>query len=158
MIYVRRNTKKYYQLPGVIALALFLPILFVYYLFQIGFFNVQYCTPVVFEDKDCNAPWCKYDTSGKKYTEFVITGDKESDTKSLILARKEIRKLIDSKDTLRGIHFYFTKTSKYNEFIELVSICEEEHTDIYIPRGNDFWVVNFGSPKRYVPKIQPVFL
>jgi hypothetical protein len=158
MAYVRRNTEKNYKLPGVIALALFLPIIFVYYLFQTGLFDVQHGITIFIEPKNCEGELLcfKFDASGRKYAEFKITGDKEADEKKIVLARKEIRKLIDSKDTLRGVHFYFTKKSTYNEFVEVINICEEEHSDLYIPRGYDFWVINTGPPKYSDRYIQPM--
>jgi hypothetical protein len=85
----------------------------------------------------------------RNYLRINLDGNEIGDKARLDFARLEIRKMLASGDTKRGIDFHFWNTAKYQDFITAIDICQTENADIYIPYKNDIYVI---VPKRMIFK------
>ncbi|HEY0261552.1 MAG TPA: hypothetical protein VGB95_00895 [Chitinophagales bacterium] len=86
------------------------------------------------------------------YIDISILGNDSIDKVKLDYAQLQIRELIKSEDTLTGIHFYFNGTARYWTFVRAIDILNEERTKVYIPYGNDIWVLNSQTAKHWLQK------
>ncbi|WP_157486040.1 hypothetical protein [Flavobacterium soli] len=80
--------------------------------------------------------------NSKKYTVVNLTGDNSSDKIKLDIAKKNVRKLILSNDTINGIKFHFETKSEYWTFIRVLDILTIEKAKFYVPYKNDIWFTN----------------
>lgn len=160
MIRGKYKSKKQTNLLGVLALAFFLPLLFVYYLYCTGFFNVKYCIPVAYVTKEAfyDSPIQLIDTLNVKFNTFKITGNIQKDKVTLLEARHEMKKLIASKDTLKAIRFSFEKKSRYNEYIQVLDMCSVERIPTFFALGYDLYLINLPKPKSSESDVQPIYL
>lgn len=76
----------------------------------------------------------------RQYTKLRLSGKTAEDSISLNYGRLEISRLIEEKDTLRGIHVEFSDRCKYGTYVQLVNICNADAAASYGGYGNDFWI------------------
>lgn len=75
-------------------------------------------------------------------TDINLTGNDINDKEKLDFARLQIRDLVKSNDSLKGVHFHFGINAKYWTFIRSIEMCKFEKAEVYIPYKNDIWVLN----------------
>ncbi len=85
----------------------------------------------------------------RKYTEINLTGDKMKDQQNLEFAQVKIKILASTNDTINGVHFHFSRFSKFSTLIRALEICKIEKVKFYVPRDNDIWIFN------YTPHLKP---
>ena len=78
----------------------------------------------------------------KNYTDFIIDGNDNNLESKILTAQLSIRKLMESKDTTKGIHFHFCDNAKYASFIKVINICLIENVKVFIPYESDIWILN----------------
>ena len=110
-------------------------------------YKIYYCM-------DCQI-WGEMENSYKtflntrKFTTVNLTGNNALDKIKIEKAEIDIRKLVNSKDSVSGIKFHFGKKSEYWAFVNVINIIKSEqksYPEIYFFYKNDIWVTN--------PKIQ----
>lgn len=150
----RKPSSNSFYFPGMIS-TLLLPLLCFYHLFSSNAFKVYRSINLFVWDgnesaKNYTIGTHKFITS-KTYEIIDFTGDKNDGIK-LQDARKKIKSLISSEDTIHGIKFHFEKKSTYKTFVETLNILNEEKAKVWIPYKNDIYVVN--PKKRRTESIQ----
>jgi hypothetical protein len=115
---------KIFYVPGMISL-IFLPILCVWYLKEHK--NIQRCLEVTYArkyDLNDNIP-LKLDTSilsksdeKRQYKIYILTGDLKSDSIKELNYRLNAKQIIETKDTLNGIHVIFGDNINFNQYIK----------------------------------------
>ena len=78
----------------------------------------------------------------RTFVDINLTGSDDEDKIKLDFAQLEIRELIKSYDTIKGVHFHFNNQTKYKSLVRAINICEVENAEQYITKGNDIWVLN----------------
>jgi biopolymer transport protein ExbD len=147
--------KRHFALHGLIAITLLVPVLLFYYLFKVNIVTHETAVPIwVDDDKMQHA----LDSHKRDYTTIKITGDKERDIEQMQKAQDAVRDISAANDTIKGVHFYFDKHSKYNEFVEALNILQVEKPQIFILMDNHLWVFNtecsdYGVEAEKIPMI-----
>jgi len=77
-----------------------------------------------------------------QFTEFELTGNDSTNIVKLDQAQIQIRSLVQSKDTTKGIHFYLADGTTFNDFIQVINICKKEKIAVFLPYQKDIWVMN----------------
>lgn len=91
----------------------------------------------------------------KSVISLKLIGNKKYDDSILSLFQSEIRKIIEAKDSNKGIHLKFNKKTMYEHVIHSFQICKVEDCTTYIPDGYDLWVFPYykkQNTKRHQPK------
>lgn len=83
-----------------------------------------------------------YKTPDRVYLDINLTGNSEEDNIKLDFAQLEIRSMIATHNTIKGVHFHFSKEAKYRSFVRTINICKIENANQYIASGNNIWVLN----------------
>lgn len=118
--------RKIYYVPGMISLIL-LPILCVLYLNEHK--NIQRCIEVTYASKyDPNhVTPIKLDTSIlsqpsiiRHYHNFYLTGDLKFDSIQELKFRFNAKQIIETNDTLNGIHVIFGDNINYNSYVKTI--------------------------------------
>lgn len=141
---MRKHKKKVYYSAGLISIVL-LPILCISYLIKndafvhYGTLNLQ-----IWDGKEENigTKGTTQYLNSKKYTVFNLTGNAVSDEAKLKIAQKEVRRIITSKDSIKGIKFHFEEKSEYWAFIRVLDILAIEKARFYVPYKDDIWFAN----------------
>lgn len=142
MTKIHKLKRRFYYPVGLVSLIM-LPTLCIWYLYSHKAFKKSRAIEVNWWSND----WEKYNTFPKRnYSVINITSNDRNDKIKLDSAQFEIRKLIISKDTTKGIRFVFENNSKYWTLIRAIDICKIEKANYFIPKDNDLWIIN------YVPK------
>lgn len=143
-----KTSEKFHSIYGIVATVLFLPLLFVFYLYSIDYFNSQNAIDVILWDNDENKkpPLYPPKYGDREYSVINIIGDIKQDNTQLGYARQEMRKIVRTKDTVRGIRFVFGNKAKYQYLIKAIDICNEEKPTIYSIEGNNIWVWMYEYP------------
>jgi hypothetical protein len=95
----------------------------------------------------------------RKYIDINITGNDLENKIKLDFARLQIRKLVSTKDTTKGVHFHFDEQSKFWTFISAINICKIEKAKMFVPKDNDLWIYIFAPrPKPKAEEIKPIML
>lgn len=81
------------------------------------------------------------------FTEFELTANDSLNKLKLAKAQNQIRSLVQSKDTIKGIHFHLADGTSFNDFIQVINICKKEKIDIFLPYQKDIWVMNQNTSK-----------
>ncbi|KGO86425.1 hypothetical protein Q765_11130 [Flavobacterium rivuli WB 3.3-2 = DSM 21788] len=131
--------RRHFALQGLTAITLLTPVLLFYYLYKVNIVTNETAIPVwVDDDKMQHA----LDNHKRDYITIKITGDKEWDTAQMQKAQDAVRDISAANDTIKGVHFYFDKHSKYNEFVEALNILQVEKPQDFILIDNHLWVFN----------------
>jgi len=147
--------KRHFALHGLTAITLLVPVLLFYYFFKVNIVTHETAVPIwVDDDKMQHA----LDSHKRYYITIKITGDKERDIVQIQKARDAVRGICAANDTIKGVHFYFDKHSKYNEFVEALNILQVEKPQIFILMDNHLWVFNtecsdYGVEAQKIPMI-----
>jgi len=134
--------------PGIISL-IFLPLFCLVYLKQNKAFVHYSAMDIAVWSPDWNSRLPKRLQRDfppvRNYLRINLDGNEISDNARLDFAHLEIRKMLASGDTERGIDFHFGNTAKYQAFITALDICQTENAGTYIPYKDDIYVI---VPKR----------
>ncbi|MBB2146885.1 hypothetical protein GM921_15380 [Pedobacter sp. LMG 31464] len=146
---MRRHNKKLLYPTGIISLV-FLPILCIWNLDKqkafekLGAMDVAYMYHKQKTDTSYSN-FYKLSQGFRSYTDIEFSGDNNNDKSKLQYAQFEIERIINSKDTLKGIHFKFTEKAKYWNFVKAIEISHIENINSRLDR-NDLWLF-------YIPSI-----
>lgn len=83
----------------------------------------------------------------RNFTEFELTANDSLNKLKLAKAQNQIRSLVQSKDTIKGIHFHLADGTTFNDFIQVINICKIEKIDIFLPYQKDIWLMNQNTSK-----------
>jgi hypothetical protein len=78
----------------------------------------------------------------RNYIPINLTGNEADDNTKIHFARRHVRNMIASYDTLTGVHIHFHDKSKYELFIRILEVCDRKDTLQYTAYENDFWIFN----------------
>ncbi|MBL0235284.1 MAG: hypothetical protein IPQ02_01325 [Saprospiraceae bacterium] len=76
----------------------------------------------------------------RNYKEVILNGNEKEDFNNLEISRSLTRKLLNSKDTINGIHITINEHAKFWTFIRIINIINEEKVKRYIWEKNNFWI------------------
>ena len=79
----------------------------------------------------------------RKFIDINITGNDTTDKIKLDFAQIEIRDLVSTNDTTKGIHFHFDATSHYNAFVQVLNVILKEKQQYYTAYHDDIWIYYF---------------
>jgi hypothetical protein len=152
-----RNKRRLYYTGGLISLIL-LPILCISYFQYHKVLNKTHLMEVNWtseerwreEFKDSSNPTSFFQQSDIEFLEIKLNGNDRENKIKLDNAQIEIRRIIATKDTTKGVHFYFETNSKYWTVIRAFDICNIEKAHTYVPFENHVWMFN------YFPKPKPI--
>lgn len=134
------KSKGKFHFTGLYYIALVIPLFAVFYLIKTGPKKLT-GIPLAIPDKEHSYIFLP----DRKFISFDINGDKDNDTRNLLLAQREIQKMILSKDTIHAIKFSFGNKARYNEYVAAIDICLIEKPTIFSPENNDIEVYNFSE-------------
>lgn len=143
------HKKHFFYPPGFISLLLLTPLCLLYF-YQHNAFD----RPRVLEINWWSESWGKFCVEEnsysirpeRKFMDIQITDNDDDNKIKLEYSRLAIRELIASKDTIKGIHFYFEDASNYWSLVRAIDICFTEKATTFVPKDNDLWVFNY-TPK-----------
>ncbi len=75
----------------------------------------------------------------KNYKIITLSDNLLENIENLHIARNIIRKILDNRDTINGVHFVFNNNARYKTFIEVLNILREENAKHYAPLDNNIW-------------------
>jgi len=147
--------KKLYYTSGMISLLL-LPILCVLYLQKTKVFEHLYVIEINTLTPELIKNWREqgrnFDIHPKRnFINICLTGNDKEDRTKLDFVQLQLRDLVNSKDTISGVHIILGSESKYWAFIEIINISMKEKAKRFAYIGNDFWFYNY-FPKPVVIK------
>ncbi|OAZ04127.1 hypothetical protein [Flavobacterium succinicans] len=143
---MRKHNKKIYYSAGLISIIL-LPVFCLIYLKSIdAFTNYGSIDLYRWNGKDFKKETTQF-LNSKKFKIVNLTGNIDSDRAKLNIAQKDIKKIISTKDSIKGIKFHFEKKSEYWSFIRVIEILQIEKAKVYLPYKNDIWFANPRTPK-----------
>jgi hypothetical protein len=136
-----RKHKKIYYSAGLISI-LMLPVLCIIYLNNINAFTHYGGIDLfLWNGKDSKEETTKF-LNSKTFTVVNLTGNLESDISKLRIAQKNVKKIISTKDSIKGIKFHFEKKAEYWSYIRVLDILQIEKAKTYLPYKNDIWFAN----------------
>jgi len=146
---VKEKRKKLYYIPGIISLTV-LPILFIYFAdIEISSRTVG-IIPIVVADTNLSKkfPDIFKDYKGtfppkRNYVDIILTGDEATDKIKLDFAQVKIGETLAANDSINGLHFHFSDSSRYWTFIKAIDILRTEGAKTYMPLDNDLWFYHF---------------
>lgn len=130
--------------PGVTGLVLLIPVLFLFYGYNGDVFK-EHCIVVGMPDKESlDSPYSDTQLNyiKRNFIEYNFNGNKYKDHENLILADKQLHRLVDDKDTLSGVKFNFGKNATYDVFVRAISICREREVQFHYMLNNSLYVIN----------------
>lgn len=139
--------KKLYYTSGLISLLL-LPILCVFYLQKTKVFESEYVIELNMWTPEQTKNWRKYGYDydihpNRNFTNIYLTGNDKEDRTKLDFVQLQLRDLVNSKDTISGVHIVLGNESKYWTLIEIINISMKEKVRRFVYEGNDFWFFNY---------------
>jgi hypothetical protein len=105
---------------------------------KIGAMDVAYYYNYTFLDTAFNN-WDKKIQLYRKYTRIEFTGTANDDSLRLKYAHLEIKRILNSKDSINGIHIRFTEKAKYWNFVKAIEITQLENPNMTL-NNNDLWM------------------
>jgi hypothetical protein len=136
-----RKHKKIYYSAGLISI-LMLPVLCIIYLNNINAFTHYGGIDLfLWNGKDSKEETTKF-LNSKTFTVVNLTGNLESDISKLRIAQKNVKKIISTKDSIKGIKFHFEKKAEYWSYIRVLDIFQIEKAKTYLAYKNDIWFAN----------------
>ena len=141
-----RRLKKIYYSPGLISIIM-LPVLCIIYLKNIDAFTHYGSLDLyVWNGTDFKEETTQF-LKSKKFTTINLTGDLNSDIAKLNIAQKNVKQIILTKDSIKGIKFHFEKKAEYWSYIRVLDILAIEKAKIYLIHKNDIWFANPRIPQ-----------
>lgn len=130
-------------LPGVISLVL-LPVFCLVFLFQHkAFVHLGYIDVAMYESgwdaKKISETYHAQFPPVRNYVDINLDGNDAAVKSRLDFARLEIREILQSKDTHKGVRFHFGKTSKYWSYVQAHNLCQIEGVLAYTPYQDDIY-------------------
>jgi uncharacterized protein YktA (UPF0223 family) len=148
---MRKHNKKIYYSAGLISIIL-LPICCLIYLKSIDALTHYGSIDLYrWNGKDFKKETAQF-LNSKKFKIVNLTGDLDSDKEKLNIAQKDIKKIVSTKNSIKGIKFHFEKKAQYWSFIRVIEILQIENAKIYVPYKNDIW---FANPKEVKVEQKP---
>ena len=145
---VRRKKRLNYT-GGLISLIL-LPILCLLYFFHINVFNKVHAIVINWTTEEI---WTAREHTDLKTGFFLhpnidflninLNGNDTDNKIKLDNAQLEIRRIVTTKDTTKGVHFFFDKDAKYWTLIKAIDICFIEKGTTFVPYENHLWMYNY---------------
>lgn len=86
--------------------------------------------------------------NSKTYTTFNLNGDNFADLKKIKIAENEIKRIVSSRDSVKGVKFHFGPKSEYAIFIKVLDVLAIQKPDFYVPYKDDIFVANLKPRKR----------
>ena len=80
--------------------------------------------------------------NSKKFIIVNLTGDLNSDTAKLNIAQKNVKQIISTKDSIKGIKFHFENKAEYWSYVRVIDILQVEKAKTFLPYKNDIWFAN----------------
>jgi hypothetical protein len=77
---------------------------------------------------------------GRNYHDILISGYSTQDSISLELARRKIKHIIRTQNTVSGVHIHFGEQAKYEALVRALDICNIERVRSFIFFPNDLWI------------------
>jgi len=141
-----RKHKKIYYSAGLISIIM-LPVFCIIYLKNIDAFTQYGALDLyVWNGTDFKEETARF-LNSKKFTIINLTGDLNSDTAKLNIAQKNVKQIISTKDSIKGIKFHFEKKAEYWSFIRVLDILRSENAYTFLSYKNDIWFANPRIPK-----------
>jgi hypothetical protein len=131
-------------LPGMISLV-FLPVFCLVFLFQHkafvhqGYIDVAMWSP--YWNKISPKEYQVKFPPDRNYLTINLDGNDAANKTRLDFARLEIREMLNSKDTHKGVKFHFGKTSKYWSYVQAYDICQVEGAPAYGQYQDDMYAM-----------------
>jgi hypothetical protein len=146
---VKEKGKKLYYIPGIISLTI-LPILFIYFADREISSRAVGVIPIVVADTNLpkKFPDVFKDYQGtfppkRNYIDIILTGNDKTDKVKLDFARVRIGETLAANDSVNGLHFHFSDSSKYWTFVKAIDILRAEGAKTYMPLDNNLWFYHF---------------
>jgi hypothetical protein len=129
---------------GVLSLV-FLPIICLLFIKQNDHFIHERILPVFFLNNKkpslFNENFNNF-IANKKYEHFYLTNQETNNKEAFNSATKSIQKLVNSQDTINGIHFHISDNAKFKTFIDIINLCKLLKVKVYIPIDNGVLLLN----------------
>lgn len=152
---VQKRPKMYY-VPGMITLVC-LPILCYFYLKP--YMKEERIIEITFASKYDSLNKNQLDTSflsmkkfKRNYRTIELTGN--SDTQKLDTFRLLVRKMVQTRDTVFGVHLTFIKNAKYGSFVQSINICRQESLHTFAPFENHLWALYMPLDRERIERIK----
>lgn len=124
-----------------------LPIMCIIYLKSIDAFTSHGALSLyVWNGKDFKEQTTNF-LNSRKFKAVNLTGDLESDTEKLKIAQKNVKQIISTKDSIKGIKFHFEKKAQYWSFVKVIEILNIEKAPTFLVYKDDIWFANPKIPK-----------
>jgi hypothetical protein len=141
-----KQRRKIYYVSGMISL-LFLPMALCLYVNKQKGLEKLYALKVFwgfgyFDDQNTKEEFYKAQ-SARKFIDVKIDNNRAQNSIKLSFARIEIRDLMNSRDTLHGVHFHLENNSPYQALVEIINILEAEKVTTYVAEGDNIWIFNY---------------
>lgn len=136
--------RKLFFPSGLISLVL-LPIICLIYIYQNNGFKNENILSLYFWNLNMSDQYKQSFNSyiqRKKYEHYFLTKNEQKNIAIFNLAEKSIKKLVNSRDTIHGIHFSIDDNTEFKTFIDVINLCKVENVKVYIPNENDIWIMN----------------
>jgi hypothetical protein len=146
--------KRIYYRAGLISLIL-LPILCVWYLNKQDQLRVIPISPWN-PDSYFNKVNHSQSHPERKYLDISFNVNNGENKIKLDYAQLEVRRLVNSRDTLNGVHFYFDDSTQYSILIKALDICDIEKADYCSMYENDMWIWMPLTTKPLKPNTFPI--
>lgn len=145
----QERRKNLYYIPGIISLTI-LPLLFIYFADKEINARTLGVIPIVLADTNLpkKFPEVFRDYKGtfppkRNYIDIILTGNEKTDKIKLEFAQIKIGETLAKNDSINGLHFYFSDSSKYWTFVKAIDILRTEGAKTYMPLDNDLWFYHF---------------
>jgi hypothetical protein len=100
---------------------------------------------IKFSGPDILSEWRR---TKKKFIQIDFTGETKEDKKRFEFIRMEARRLKYTYDTVHILKIHFTEENTYGQFVQLVSIMQEDHHKRYVLYKDDFYILGESPPEQ----------
>jgi hypothetical protein len=160
----RNNKRRIYYIPGILSL-LFLPIICIVYLKHSTINTdervIEIWMPRKYNPVENGRNSYVFDTAVlsrpeniRKYREIKMTDNIEDNREKIAEFKQSVAKLVQTNDTLNGVHLTMSSITSYNEFIQLLDICFSSTTiSQFVVYEDNLWYLykkfDLSMTKRY---------
>ena len=130
--------KKHFSFTGLYSVVLLLPVLVMFYGFNTKLFPPE---SVIYLYVEEHPEPLNVINPVRNYSTFIITDDESQNELQFEKAKKAIKEVAVSNDTICGVRIVFGKKTKYNEFIRSLDMCNTPGSHTWIIRGNELLVL-----------------
>jgi hypothetical protein len=97
--------------------------------------------------------WNFNNQNGKDFSRYILSRNYETihltnNNLAIESIKSKIKKFVQSKDTLYGMHFLFHSNATFKTFIDVVNLCKSEKVKVIVPFENHIWLANQQITKR----------